>query len=167
MTHGKHSFDSTGPSFFAGPCISDESSTSDAAWPADEPGDNASNEVTSNIATETAGVLAGIEMTQAALEAVRAALVKRGTPRAALRLGVKPGGCNGFSYLIAYEDAPAKPHDRVYEFEEVRVYVDKKSLVFLAGSVLDYEKSLMKQGFRFRNPNEAAACGCGTSFSVK
>lgn len=163
MIHGTHTSDPNGPNISAGPCTADKSLTNDADFPADECADEVANET----AKDSAGVLAGIEMTQAALEAVRAALIKRGTPRAALRVGVKPGGCNGFSYLIAYEDAPAKPHDQVYEFEEVRVYVDKKSLVFLAGCVLDYEKSLMKQGFRFRNPNEAASCGCGTSFSVK
>lgn len=108
-----------------------------------------------------------IELTPAAVMAVRAALAKRGTPNATLRLGVKPGGCNGFSYLIAYEDAPAGPHDHSFVFDEVRVVVDSKSLVFLSGSILDYEKTLMRQGFRFRNPNEASACGCGTSFSVK
>jgi iron-sulfur cluster assembly protein len=55
----------------------------------------------------------------------------------------------------------------VYEVDGVKFYVDKKSLVYLAGSMLDYEKTLMFQGFKFRNPNEATSCGCGHSFTVK
>lgn len=108
-----------------------------------------------------------IVLTDAALEAARAALAKRGTPGAAIRLGIKGGGCSGFSYVIEYEDGEPRARDRVYEFDGVRVIIDKKSLIYLAGSVLDFEKTLMKQGFKFRNPNEATSCSCGTSFTVK
>jgi iron-sulfur cluster assembly protein len=97
----------------------------------------------------------------------RQRLEQRGTPNAAVRLGIKGGGCSGFSYVIQFDDEPPRERDNVYEVEGVRFYVDKKSLVYLAGSLLDYEKTLMFQGFKFRNPNEAAACGCGHSFTVK
>lgn len=106
-----------------------------------------------------------------AVEGVRAALQKRGTPDAALRVGVKGGGCSGFSYVIEFADDPPRSGDTVLEFSEegkstVRVFCDKKSILYLGGSVLDYEKTLMYQGFKFRNPQEASKCGCGHSFTV-
>ena len=94
-------------------------------------------------------------------------LAQRGTPNAAVRLGIKGGGCSGFSYVIQFDDDPPRERDTVYEEGGVTFYVDKKSLVYLAGSLLDYEKTLMFQGFKFRNPNEATSCGCGHSFTVK
>lgn len=106
-----------------------------------------------------------------AVEGVRVALKKRGTPDAALRVGVRGGGCSGFSYVIEFSDDPPRSGDTVLEFSEegastVRVYCDKKSILYLGGSVLDYEKTLMYQGFKFRNPQEASKCGCGHSFTV-
>jgi iron-sulfur cluster assembly protein len=106
-----------------------------------------------------------------AVEGVRTALAKRGTPDAALRIGVKGGGCSGFSYVIEFSDDPPRSGDTVLEFPEegqstVRVFCDKKSILYLGGSVLDYEKTLMYQGFKFRNPQEASKCGCGHSFTV-
>lgn len=114
-----------------------------------------------------AGSKATIGMTPKAIEAARAALAKRGTPGAAVRVGIKGGGCSGYSYVIEFDDNPPRDRDRVFEFEGVKVFVDKKSLIYLAGSVLDFEKTLMRQGFKFVNPNEATRCGCGTSFTVK
>jgi iron-sulfur cluster assembly protein len=103
----------------------------------------------------------------AAATFARQKLTQRGTPDAAVRLGIKGGGCSGFSYVIQFDDEPARERDTVYEVDGVKFYVDKKSLVYLAGSLLDYEKTLMFQGFKFRNPNEATSCGCGHSFTVK
>ena len=97
----------------------------------------------------------------------RQKLAQRGTPNAAVRLGIKGGGCSGFSYVIQFDDEAPRERDTVYEVDGVKFYVDKKSLVYLAGSLLDYEKTLMFQGFKFRNPNEASSCGCGHSFTVK
>lgn len=97
----------------------------------------------------------------------REKLAQRGTPDASVRLGIKGGGCSGFSYVIQFEDEPPRERDSVFEAGGIRFFVDKKSLVYLAGSTLDYEKTLMFQGFKFRNPNEAASCGCGHSFTVK
>ena len=107
-----------------------------------------------------------------AVDAIRASLAKRGTPDAALRVGIKGGGCSGFSYVIEFADDPPRQGDNVLEFSEegkatVRVYCDKKSIVYLGGSILDYEKTLMYQGFKFKNPQEASRCGCGHSFTVK
>jgi iron-sulfur cluster assembly protein len=107
-----------------------------------------------------------------AVDAIRAALAKRGTPDAALRVGIKGGGCSGFSYVIEFSDDAPRVGDQVLEFtaegkSKVRVFCDKKSMIYLGGSVLDYEKTLMYQGFKFKNPQEASRCGCGHSFTVK
>ena len=106
-----------------------------------------------------------------AVEAIRKQLAKRGTPDAAIRVGVRGGGCSGFSYVIEYDDKPARTGDVVLEFAEegkatVRVLCDKKSILYLQGSVLDWEKTLMYTGFKFKNPQEASRCGCGHSFTV-
>lgn len=106
-----------------------------------------------------------------AVEAIRRQIAKRGTPDAAIRVGVRGGGCSGFSYVIEYDDKPPRAGDIVMEFAEegkltVRVFCDKKSIIYLAGSVLDWEKTLMYTGFKFKNPQEASRCGCGHSFTV-
>jgi iron-sulfur cluster assembly protein len=106
-----------------------------------------------------------------AVEAIRRQVAKRGTPDAAIRAGVRGGGCSGFSYVIEYDDKPPRTGDIVMEFAEegkamVRVYCDKKSILYLASSVLDWEKTLMYTGFKFKNPQEASRCGCGHSFTV-
>jgi iron-sulfur cluster assembly protein len=106
-----------------------------------------------------------IELTPKAVEMARKALVKRGTPEAALRVGVRGGGCSGASYVIEFADK-IRGRDLVFEFDGVKVVTDPKSLVYLRGSVLDYEVKLMQHGFKFINPNERASCGCGTSFGI-
>jgi iron-sulfur cluster assembly protein len=106
-------------------------------------------------------------ITDGAAAYAREKLAQRGTPNAAVRLGIKGGGCSGFSYVIQFDDDPPRERDSVFENQGIRFYVDKKSLVYLAGSALDYEKTVMFQGFKFRNPNEASSCGCGHSFTVK
>jgi iron-sulfur cluster assembly protein len=106
-----------------------------------------------------------VQVTPKAAVKAREALVKRGTPDAMLRLGVRGGGCSGFSYTIEFADE-ATARDRVFTFGALEVVVDPKSLVFLRGTTLDYETKLMSHGFKFLNPNESAGCGCGESFSV-
>lgn len=93
-------------------------------------------------------------------------LQNRGTPDAYLRLGVKGGGCSGFSYVMKYEDSVPAEKDKVFEMHNVKIVVDIKSLVYLNGCVLDWHKSLVKEGFKFVNPNEKSTCGCGMSFNV-
>jgi len=112
-----------------------------------------------------------IAVSQKAVDAMRAQLEKRNTPNSAIRVGLRGGGCSGFSYVIEFDDNPPRPGDLVLEFPEegkstVRVFCDKKSIIYLGGSVLDWEKTLMFQGFKFKNPNEASSCGCGHSFNV-
>jgi iron-sulfur cluster assembly protein len=110
---------------------------------------------------------ASLTITDKAVEFAKTKLAGRGTPDAAIRLGIKGGGCSGFSYVIQFEDDPPRERDRVFDAGGVRFIVDRKSLVYLAGSALDYERTLMFQGFKFRNPNEATSCGCGHSFTVR
>ena len=104
-----------------------------------------------------------IDMSEKAVEMARRQLEKRGTPSAALRIGLRGGGCSGFSYVMEFQDAPPRDKDRVFEFGGVRVIVDPKSLVMLSGTTLDYETSVMGHGFKFVNPNVKGACGCGAS----
>jgi iron-sulfur cluster assembly protein len=113
----------------------------------------------------------GIDVSPKAVEAILRQLRKRGTPEASLRVGLRGGGCSGFTYVIEFHDGPPRPRDHVFDFvaadgAPVRVVVDPKSLLYLSGSLLDWEQTLMKQGFKFVNPHEKAGCGCGHSFSV-
>jgi iron-sulfur cluster assembly protein len=108
-----------------------------------------------------------VTITDGAVEYAKKRLAQRGTPQAAVRLGVRGGGCSGFSYVIEFADDPPRERDLVFEAGGVRFYVDKKSFVYLAGSALDYEKTLVFQGFKFKNPQEASRCGCGHSFTVR
>ena len=78
---------------------------------------------------------------------------------------MRGGGCSGVSYAIEFAEK-ARPRDQLFDFDGLRVVVDPKSLVYLRGSVLDYEIQLMQHGFKFQNPNEKSSCGCGESFSV-
>lgn len=114
---------------------------------------------------------AAITVAPAAVEAIARQKVKRGTPDAALRLGIRGGGCSGFSYVIEFHDGAPHARDRVFDYtasdgSAVRVVVDPKSLIYLAGTTLEWQQTLMQQGFKFTNPNEKAGCGCGHSFSV-
>ena len=146
-------------------------STNDAASAA--MGHDAAQAATSDGAASAANADAaalaakGITLSPKAIEMAKVQLGKRGTPDAAIRLGLRGGGCSGFTYVIEFSDDAPRARDRVFTFDGVRVYVDPKSLVYLAGTVLDWEKTLMYQGFKFKNPHEATGCGCGHSFSVK
>ncbi len=107
-----------------------------------------------------------IEVSDRAAKAIRKQLDQRGTPDACLRVGIRGGGCSGFSYVIEFHDGEPRPKDRVFVRDGVRVAVDPKSLVYLNGTILDWEQTLMRQGFKFVNPNEKSSCGCGHSFTV-
>jgi iron-sulfur cluster assembly protein len=104
-----------------------------------------------------------IEITDAAVKEVRRQREKRGTPQASLRVGIRGGGCTGFSYLFEWCDGPPKPHDKVTTKEDVSLYVDPKSYVYLDGTQLHFVTSIMGHGFKFENPNVKSTCGCGES----
>jgi iron-sulfur cluster assembly protein len=109
----------------------------------------------------------GIQVTAKAIAKIRAAMAKEGiSPKdGGLRLGVQGGGCSGLSYNIRFE-VHSDDHDHIFEFDDVRILVDPKSFIYLHGMTLDYQETLMQQGFVFVNPNSSKSCGCGTSFSA-
>jgi len=109
----------------------------------------------------------GIQVTERALKRIRVAMAKEGVSptEGGLRLGITGGGCSGLSYNIRFDSQP-RERDRIYQFDDVRVFVDPKSFIYLHGMILDYEETLMRQGFNFINPNSSRSCGCGSSFSA-
>jgi iron-sulfur cluster assembly protein len=108
----------------------------------------------------------GIQVTDKALKRIRSAMAKENISpeQGGLRLGVQGGGCSGLSYNIRFDTQP-RERDRVFQFDDVRVFVDPKSFIYLHGMILDYNETLMQQGFAFVNPNSTKSCGCGSSFS--
>src|SRR6202140_2440416 len=109
----------------------------------------------------------GIQVTDNAIKKIRSAMVKENVSpeQGGLRLGVQGGGCSGLSYNIRFDPQP-RERDRVFQFGDVRVFVDPKSFIYLHGMILDYQETLMQQGFMFVNPQATKSCGCGTSFSA-
>jgi iron-sulfur cluster assembly protein len=107
-----------------------------------------------------------IQVTEVAAKRIRMLMDKQGLAEGGLRVGVKGGGCSGLSYVFAWEQQ-ARMGDEVIEGpENTRLFVDKKSYLYLNDTVLDYDTSLMSKGFVFQNPNAKSTCGCGTSFTV-
>jgi iron-sulfur cluster assembly protein len=119
-----------------------------------------------NPVTPAKGPVKGIEITEKALAKVRSALSKEGISpeQGGVRLGVQGGGCSGLSYSVRFDTQP-RERDRVFQYGDIRVFVDPKSFIYLHGMVLDYQETLMQQQFVFVNPNAKKSCGCGTSFS--
>lgn len=103
-------------------------------------------------------------MTQTAADRVKDFLANRGKG-IGLRLSVKTNGCSGMAYVMEYVDE-LNPEDEVFEMDGVKVIVDKKSLVYIDGTEVDYGKEGLNEGFKFNNPNEKGVCGCGESFTV-
>lgn len=105
-----------------------------------------------------------IEVTPKAAAQIRRALAQRGHG-VGLRVAVKTSGCSGYAYALEFADA-ARDDDLACESEGVRLLVDRLSLPMLQGTVLDWVREGLNEGFRFRNPNATATCGCGESFAV-
>ncbi len=108
-----------------------------------------------------------ITISSLAAERVRKLKKRRQTPDAVLRVGVRGGGCSGLTYWMDLVDQ-VEPKDKVFTFddEEVTVAVDRKSYLFVNGSELDFEKTMVKTGFVFRNPLSNRSCSCGDSFTL-
>lgn len=106
-----------------------------------------------------------VTLTDAAAERVREIMGKAERPYIGLRVGVKNGGCAGQEYVLEYAEA-ANPLDEVVEDKGVTVLVDPKAVLFLIGTVIDYEVNRLSAKFVFRNPNETDACGCGESVTI-
>jgi iron-sulfur cluster assembly protein len=110
---------------------------------------------------------AKIHLTERAAQKIRALLEKEGVSpmQGGLRVGVQGGGCSGLSYAMRL-DAQPRDRDKIFEEHGARVFVDPKSLLYLDGTTLEYEDTLMRQGFVFQNPNAVRSCGCGSSFTA-
>ncbi len=106
----------------------------------------------------------GIQVTESAVRMVRRIMEKEGKPGAMLRVGVKGGGCSGFSYHMACE-AERREGDAESSFHGLQVLVDPHSLEFLNGLILDYQDGL-NSGFEWKNPNAKKSCSCGEAFDV-
>lgn len=105
-----------------------------------------------------------VEVTPKAVQKIRDAFSREGVS-GGLRLGVLGGGCSGLSYQFKFATAP-RASDHIFTFDDVKVFVDPKSMVYLDGMTLDWHDSLMQSGFVFNNPHAKRSCGCGTSFSA-
>jgi iron-sulfur cluster assembly protein len=111
--------------------------------------------------------VATIHLTERAARKIRELLEKDGVPleQGGLRVGVQGGGCSGLSYAMRI-DTHARDRDKIFEEHSARIFVDPKSLLYLSGTTLEYEETLMREGFVFQNPNAARSCGCGSSFTA-
>jgi len=107
-----------------------------------------------------------IQLTEAAASMIQNLLVQKNVPNHGLRVFVSGGGCSGMQYGMALE-AEARPYDHVIERDGVKMFIDPTSMMYLAGSVVDYEDNLMGGGFRIDNPNAVSTCGCGHSFKTE
>jgi len=105
-----------------------------------------------------------VTLTSRAAEHIGRYLQKRGKG-IGLRVGVRTTGCSGMAYKLEYVDE-ADGQDQVFESHGIKVFIDPKSLPYLDGTQLDYERQGLNEGFKFSNPNEKATCGCGESFTV-
>ncbi|HEX4911440.1 MAG TPA: iron-sulfur cluster assembly protein IscA [Permianibacter sp.] len=106
-----------------------------------------------------------ISLSESAAERVRKFLANRGKG-VGVRLGVKTTGCSGLSYVLEFVDEVNEAEDAVFTDKGVNVIIDKKSLVFLDGTELDFTREGLNEGFKFNNPNVKGECGCGESFTV-
>ena len=106
-----------------------------------------------------------IALTPSAIDWVKRIRSKEEKDGQALRLGVKAGGCSGFSYFMGFTTAE-KPGDLVLVYDGLTVYVDPRSLEVLDGTTVDYERGLLGTGIQFKNPRVKKSCGCGESFSL-
>jgi len=118
-----------------------------------------------------------LTFTPAAIEKAKAILAKTGKEGAAIRLGVKGGGCSGFSYEMVRvhpaagvvcdtEEGEISPDWDRMEFDGLTVYMDQMSAMYLEGTEVDYVEQMDGSGFKFNNPNVKTTCGCGSSFTV-
>ncbi|MGK6342420.1 HesB/IscA family protein [Chryseobacterium sp. DT-3] len=82
-----------------------------------------------------------------------------------IRVGVKSGGCSGLEYVLGFDNKKTDA-DQVFEDNEIKIVIDKKSILYLAGTTLEYSGGLNGKGFVFNNPNASRTCGCGESFSL-
>ena len=107
-----------------------------------------------------------VRLTEAAAERIKAVMAKADRPIAAVRVGVKNGGCAGMSYTMEYAEK-IEPLDEIVEDKGVRILIDPKAVLFLLGTEMDYKVDKLSAQFVFNNPNQTAACGCGESVQLE
>jgi iron-sulfur cluster assembly protein len=107
-----------------------------------------------------------MHLTERAAERVRELIANAARPIEGVRVGVAKGGCAGMEYTLEGVETP-NPMDDVVSEHGVTVYVDSKVVLYLLGSVMDYETTKLRSGFVFQNPNEVSSCGCGESVELK
>jgi len=107
-----------------------------------------------------------MRLSEAAAERIKAVMAKAERPIAAVRVGVKNGGCAGMSYFMEYAET-INPLDEVIEERGVRILVDPKAVLFLLGTEMDYKVDKLSAQFIFNNPNQTSACGCGESVQIE
>ncbi len=107
-----------------------------------------------------------VRLTEAAAERIKAVMAKADRPIAAVRVGVKNGGCAGMSYTMEYAEK-IDPLDEIVEDKGVRILIDPKAVLFLLGTEMDYKVDKLSAQFVFNNPNQTAACGCGESVQLE
>ena len=107
-----------------------------------------------------------MSMTDAAAERVKAITSSKGEGALGLRVGIKKGGCAGMEYTIDLA-TEANPNEDMIEKDGARVLVAPEAVLFLLGTEMDYEETVLRSGFTFRNPNQTSACGCGESVELK
>src|SRR5271165_7618437 len=107
-----------------------------------------------------------MRLTDAAAERIKAVMAKADRPIAAIRVGVKNGGCAGMSYFMEYAEKADK-FDEMVEDKGVRILIDPKAVLFLLGTEMDYKVEKLSAQFVFNNPNQTAACGCGESVQIE
>jgi iron-sulfur cluster assembly protein len=109
-----------------------------------------------------------ITLTEKAAAEIKKIVTEQGLPASEtrLRVGVKGGGCSGFSYMLDLTEEPAGESDEELESNGVKILCDMKSLLYLSGTEVDFKDEVMGKGFVFKNPNATSSCGCGSSFSA-
>ncbi len=106
----------------------------------------------------------GVSLTSSAARHIAQSLQERGKGEG-IRLGVKTSGCSGLAYVLEFADT-LDEGDQVFDSQGVKVIVDRKSMVYLDGTELDFVQEGLNSGFKFNNPNKTGECGCGESFTV-
>jgi len=111
--------------------------------------------------------VAGVQLTETAAREIRTIIEQQelDAEKVRLRVGVKGGGCSGFSYVLDLTESQ-KETDEVFERHGIKVICDPKSLLYLGGTTIDFKDEIMGRGFVFQNPNATTSCGCGSSFAV-
>jgi len=107
-----------------------------------------------------------MRLTEAAAARIKSVMANADRPIAAVRVGVKNGGCAGMAYTMEYADA-VNPLDEVVEDKGVRILIDPKAVLFLLGTEMDYKVDKLSAQFVFNNPNQTSACGCGESVQIE